>query len=404
MVKSKLMNWMKKNSSIINNIVLYFCIISMFLFLTTNFFKYVKFGLGFVSVYVIFYSYLIGWRNIKNTFNSLFHRWYFIFWVYLILVTFLNNYTQLEVLCKNFIVFTLYIYNIILLCEDKKSIKEFNVFKLTRIVSIIVCLWILIADYKLLFSGERIGFSIMTLNPNGAGTVLSVLFFAMIYIIRKEKRIVDILIAILVLLVTFLTGSKHAIIMSVISLIIFIFDNGRFSKKRIILFVVGICLSITIVFSVPFLRKNVGERFLKLLGTMNIIEYENDYSSSQRVKYTAKAIELWKKNPIIGGGYNNVSVNSGFNTYSHNNYIEVLCSVGLIGFIFYYGYIIFLLCRSLKYKERNNRLFDHKMISILILLAILISDVGAVTFTLYPFYYLILFFIDKKYGMHFSRN
>lgn len=388
----------------INTIIIYVCIISMFLFLSTDFFRYIKYLVVIVSLYVLFYSYLVKWKNIKNIFNKSFPLWFIFLWTLILIMTVLRNPSQFVTIFKTFCVFSMYIFNIILLYVDDNTKKQFDTKTMIRVVSTIICMWIIVSDFKLLVSGERIGFSIMTLNPNGAGTVLSILFFALIYFVKSEKKYVDIILSILVLFVIFLTGSKHAIIMACVSLFVFIFKDGKLSKKRLLVLFTGIILSIALIFTIPFLKRNVGDRFLKLLGTMNVIDYENDYSSTQRVKYTSRAIELWEKTPIFGGGYNNVKINSGYNTYSHNNYIEILCTVGIIGFVVYYGYIVYLLYRLLRYRIRRKSIYDMRNISVLVLVSILISDIGAVTFTLYPFYYIVYFLIDYKFGISFNEN
>ncbi len=395
-----LINCIKNNSLAINTFVIYFYVISMFLFLTTDFFRYVKIPFIIVTLYVIIYSCLIKFKNIKPIIKNSFFIWYVVFWLFIIIMTLCRNSSQLLLVSKNFIVFSMYIFGLLSLFEDKKVKSKFDYFKMIRITSLVLCAWILIFEFNNLLDGERIGFSIITKNPNGAGTVLSILFFAMVYIIKKSRRKSDIALIIILLVFIFATGSKHAIIMCAISLVYFIFKNGKLLKKRLLIFLISICLSIGLVFAVPYLRKNVGERFLKLLGTMNIINYEKDYSSTQRVKYSDRAVELWLETPVLGGGYDNVIVNSGYNTYSHNNYLVVLCTFGMIGFIIYYGYILYLfVCTCKKIKNGHYRIREKNIIVLLLILSIIISDVGAITFSLYPFYYIIWYLIDKKNGL-----
>ena len=121
-----------------------------------------------------------------------------------------------------------------------------------------------------------------------------------------------------------------------------------------------------------------------MFGELGIIEFQSDYSSEARVEYSELAIELWKENPIIGGGYDNFKVHSGYDTYSHNNYTELLSSVGLIGLILYYAYYFLLLKKNILIKNMKSRMI------VLFIIATLITDVGAVTFSIYPIYYIVL--------------
>ena len=50
--------------------------------------------------------------------------------------------------------------------------------------------------------------------------------------------------------------------------------------------------------------------------------------------------ELFKERPVHGYGMNNFSQKYYLNTYSHNNYIELLVSCGIVGFALYYAMLL----------------------------------------------------------------
>ena len=70
-------------------------------------------------------------------------------------------------------------------------------------------------------------------------------------------------------------------------------------------------------------------------------------------------------------------------TYSHNNYVEILSSYGIIGILLYYYYIIKTVIKGYRYKKysKNIKLF------IILLITYLIMDIGSVS------YYMRMYFI-----------
>jgi O-antigen ligase len=68
-----------------------------------------------------------------------------------------------------------------------------------------------------------------------------------------------------------------------------------------------------------------------------------DYSAYERKQLIKYAIQIWLDNPLIGVGLDNFRVvikqynPIGNRLYAHNNYLELLSTIGTIGTIVYYG-------------------------------------------------------------------
>lgn len=388
---NKIKNIFDEKYVLFNKIAIYFLLLSMSLFLSTDFFPIIEIALVILGIYVLFFCILKKFNPILQFIKSSFFIWYVVFWLFVIIMTYIQNTQELVELLKTVVVFTTYIFGFGILYSDDKIKEKLKISNMMEIIAVLLSIWILIFEFPLLIQGERIGYSVMVGNPNSAGCLLSTYIFFIVYqTIKAEKKgkIIHILALILCFAVILATGSKKAIIMSAIALIPFLFKDAHIVPKRVLYFVIIAIISITACFTIPGLYDNVGRRFLSLFGELGIINFQTDYSSELRMEYMEAAIELWKKNPITGGGYNNFRLNSGYNTYSHNNYTELLTTVGLIGTIFYYGYYLFLLKKNIPTKNMKSIMY------VLFIIATIISDVGAVTFSIYPLFYIILFLIE----------
>jgi O-antigen ligase len=102
-------------------------------------------------------------------------------------------------------------------------------------------------------------------------------------------------------------------------------------------------------------------------------------SAENRRDMVVKALEIWVDNPILGIGAGQFTIKGGFGTYSHNNYVELLANLGVIGLLLFYALHVGLVVKTLTGK---GRLFTDTAFRLSILLSvagILILDLAAVT-------------------------
>jgi len=71
-------------------------------------------------------------------------------------------------------------------------------------------------------------------------------------------------------------------------------------------------------------------------------------STETRKVMIFEGISLWSERPLLGYGINQFRFASGWRTYSHSNYTEMLVSGGLMGLLAFYGIYMYLLY---KYKK-----------------------------------------------------
>jgi O-antigen ligase len=129
-----------------------------------------------------------------------------------------------------------------------------------------------------------------------------------------------------------------------------------------------------------------------------------DYSAYERKKLMLFGIKMWLDHPLIGVGLDNFRVvikeywPISNRLYSHNNYIELLSTIGTIGMVVYYGIylsIIKKLNAILKKLDNDNKNIKLTHIFITAMLSLMILDV--VTVTYYTKFTWILFMVILGY-------
>lgn len=240
-------------------------------------------------------------------------------------------------------------------------------------------------DSSLVFSNlkyatvSRIGADIAGGNVNVVAMNMCFAFSSWLYFTNRDNSKVMRLIAYICLVfvagTAMLTGARKILLFFVVSF--FIANSEAQFKYKVITIVgiLGLYLALMYVEPLYFL---VGHK----IDFFNESEAFAMYGESDNIRMNLArgGFELFLSNPL-GIGFGNVTNILG--TYSHNNYIEVLASSGLVGFFAYY-YIYFVgLYKSFKY--RTNMLFKYCLFT---LAGLMIIELGQVTY-LYsiPFFF-----------------
>ncbi len=182
------------------------------------------------------------------------------------------------------------------------------------------------------------------LNPNGlAVALISSMFLSFWYLQERVKRssaivIVHLVSIILAVYTIILTASRKGILFGSLLIILFLVLN--YSKwiwiiKRYYIYISILTIVISIM-NFEGIKKNIEkplDRFISLFETVKGGAEEG--SSNARVRFVKNGWKGFKEQPWIGHGadsfrYYNV-------LYAHNNYIELLFDLGIIGPIIYYS-------------------------------------------------------------------
>lgn len=282
----------------------------------------------------------------------------------------------------------IFIPNLIEKKSDIKTVLKYLIFSSTTAM-ILLALRTPIYEYGTERLGEAIG-----QNPNGFGMIMSVSAIFCLYFYQFEKNKKNGKILFLVLLIAFslfslLSGSKKALLLLICGIVFLeLFATKKTKRLRGLLITVAIVPTILyLVFNNQTLYSVLGYRLEKTFMTItnqstNIMI---DQSLIERKYFREQAIYLFKQHPIVGVGGNNFtsymrSINYKHVAYSHNNYTELLATLGLIGFMIYYlfyAYIVITLLKMLKKGEGNREI---NILFIIILTIFLILDYGLVSF------------------------
>lgn len=192
------------------------------------------------------------------------------------------------------------------------------------------------------------------INSNVIGMNLCYALFLVIalFVQGKKSNFIQVValgaIAFLTYLV-FLTGSRKALLMILAPLMVFPFLRKKKSISLLLLpITIGVLVAGTnLIMDIPFLYEVLGSR---VEDAINIVSgNEQGGEDVSRMFLVTYGLGWFQDNPIIGYGINNFRVLSnsssmfaGYNFYAHNNYVEMLVDVGIIGFLIYYSFYFYI--------------------------------------------------------------
>ena len=217
--------------------------------------------------------------------------------------------------------------------------------------------------------------------------------------ISLKKNICTVLELLILIIASFLSGTRKCIVCVLIFLFfLFLYKNRKNIIKLLKIFIVGI-ITVFVLYNLfmhnDVLYQVIGKRiesmiteFLEGTGEDQSIEVRNNLKNL--------AIDAFQENPILGCGMNNFAyysaINGGEFLYAHNNYLELLASGGIIALFLYYGsYFILIYCTWKKAKEDDK----FGVFALAFLIMNLISDYSTVSY--YRIQYILTFVQFSEY-------
>ncbi len=255
------------------------------------------------------------------------------------------------------------------LIDKDKSILNYFYYAL------ILSFFVLVIDgYYQYFTGSNIlGFKISGIRVSSffrddliMGSYLSRLFpllFAL-FLVKKKKKYEIYFIGLLFILVDiliFMSGERSAFFFLNLSTIFIIILIKEYQKFRLITFIIAIIC----VFILSLNSSKLSSRmFITPAKNMGLIE-----SSKESVAFTPvhdshfkTAYNMFKDKPLIGHGpkmfrivCNDDKYATGVQpcaTHPHNFYIQLLAETGIVGFLFLFSSLIYVICTALRHFKK----------------------------------------------------
>ena len=197
-------------------------------------------------------------------------------------------------------------------------------------------------------------------------------------IVGKGKNWLWIICLLLIIVSVFMTGKRmnSAISLFIVLVAYIINKKGGLSFKRItqILFILSICVVGVVVF-LNNADSFIDDPFVRRLATSAIEAKSGGDFSDGRDELWSKAWALYNNNKVFGIGPSQYPKISHMEMDVHNVYIQTLCELGIIGFVFLIFGIAYCLIKTMKLLIRSNKtpLFNHVVLSLLIQIVYIIE-------------------------------
>lgn len=253
--------------------------------------------------------------------------------------------------------------------------------------SMIFCAYMLVSNLGKL-SYQRLGWNQpipfgggSTYQSNNVGFVFAMAFNMYLYRMIEEKKKRHIFAMGILAVCVALTGSRKALVIIMMGVVFILFLTAKGLVKKIkILFLGLICavLFFVAVMKIPVLYDIIGNRMETLINGA-VTGEDKDQSYIVREHLTEYAMELFRQKPVFGQGLDAFrTVEGSYGLYAHNNFAELLCCTGIIGFImFYLPYLIAFLKLIYSLFVRSNMLI---MLAISLLIIETVMEYGNVAY------------------------
>ena len=374
----------------LNNLLLFFFCTYPITFLLGNFainlFLFV-FNLLFIwGVFKKYYSLNILNKNIQILLL-------FIFLTFLINLFFSNNFylTYLRVLKFILIIGSILAFRTLIInCEEDKIIKIYKTWSLIFLLVILDVIYELIFGVNILglksiIPGRVASFTGDELNIGHFFSAFCLIFISFqLYSINKNS--LNLLIAVLLILISFLIGERSNFIKTLIIISIFIFFIFEIKKKYKILSLSSLVIFLIVILNInPNYKLRYFDQFTSVLSKEGIHHYLDNSIYGAHFKV---AEEIFKDNIFFGVGIKNFRVESFSDKYDnighkhsdrratthpHQVHYEFLSETGLFGYLSFGIFIILSFYFAIKSYLKNKNLYQlsgilYVMISLLPLL------------------------------------
>lgn len=241
--------------------------------------------------------------------------------------------------------------------------------------------------------GMRIGNDVAHLSRIGQSVCIAGVLTAFQLVNEKNKRrfVFFIIVLLLDLFVVMASKSRTGLALFALGLMMALFStNISKNKKGLVAFIIG-CAVIFIIILQTIDFSSVFVRWIRLFQSASLSQA--DASVNIRMNLILEGLAKFWERPLFGYGLATGTVISAYNTYFHNNYVELLATGGIVGFVCFYSIYYSFLRRLIKIRAE---FIQKKRV---LFLAIIQMIMMMTTVTYYSKYHnlLVVFFYTELY-------
>lgn len=176
-------------------------------------------------------------------------------------------------------------------------------------------------------------------NYNNYTSIISTSCVVALYYAIVEHRRRDWLPSLILLVILLLGGSrKNIVAIPMIAVLFSLFaGNGQKKVKTLLLLLSVVVAGFYLLETIPALAQIRSAMEGMFNGLFHGEGSDVDGSTQERMYLMQQGVQVWKEHPFLGVGWNNFRYYNDAQLYAHNNYIELLASLGIVGFLLYYA-------------------------------------------------------------------
>ncbi len=234
------------------------------------------------------------------------------------------------------------------------------------------------------------------------------IFYQLIINKQVKKYLWVVIIGILEIIATGAKSSALPIVFIFAIMIVGASDDKKIIRRNLIILAVVAVISFAAIMIIPPLYGVIGYRIAEMFTGMNDVEPDLHTSTGQRMAMIRAFKEHFWEHPLFGHGFYSFrempysqieeykvdGVVMYRNVQLHLNYLEVLFSYGIFGFVLYYWFPVYLFIKAFK----SNKM--AKIIVFSLLISFVFMDLGIDMYYKYMFpyysYLLAYYFVSKQ--------
>lgn len=283
--------------------------------------------------------------------------------------------------------------------QDETNVwKLYNAVKWSGFLAALYTIYVLGIGqlFTVLINGDRMQVGFANINTIGILAAFALLI-TMFEVFFRRFDLLSVLLCVPSLLVVFASGTRKALLIIGLGLIMILYYRYKHRNMlKNLLRYVGIAIIIVIVLNLLVAMPIMSGILERMSGLLAFVTGEGmaDSSVLTRSEMIALGLKQFIKTPFFGIGMGNSNEllmrTYGWDSYLHNNFVELLCGGGIVGFVLYYAmyadfmYVFF----------KNRKTHDPVVILGLVMMALMLfMDAARVSYYSKPtvFYFMIFF-------------